>query len=185
MLVYKIAGALAGRGASLDEVYHTAQWVSTRLGTIGVGLEHCHVSRSSPHFVTSIKKHQVPGTDPSKSHLSSTEVEVGMGIHNEAGFTRLSPVPPIKDLVAQLLGLITSTSDPDRSFVPFKNDGSDEVVLLVNNLGGLSELELGGVAAEAMQLLEGKAKVRKVLVGSFMVLAQFSLHICTSLTKII
>lgn len=44
VLVYKIAGALAGRGASLDEVYNVAQWVSTRLGTIGVGLEHCHAS---------------------------------------------------------------------------------------------------------------------------------------------
>ena len=42
-LVYKIAGALANRGGSLDEVYNVAQWVSSRLGTIGVGLEHCHV----------------------------------------------------------------------------------------------------------------------------------------------
>lgn len=48
VLVYKIAGALAGRGASLDEVYNVAQWVSTRLGTIGVGLEHCHASALYP-----------------------------------------------------------------------------------------------------------------------------------------
>jgi len=44
--VYKIAGALAHRGGSLDEVYDIAQWVSSRLSTIGVGLEHCHVSPS-------------------------------------------------------------------------------------------------------------------------------------------
>lgn len=43
VLVYKIAGALARRGASLDEVYNTAQLVASRIGTIGVGLEHCHV----------------------------------------------------------------------------------------------------------------------------------------------
>ena len=43
VLVYKIAGALARRGASLNEVYQVSQWVSTRLGTIGAGLEHCHV----------------------------------------------------------------------------------------------------------------------------------------------
>lgn len=43
ILVYKIAGALAQQGGSLDEVYAMAQWVSSRIGTIGVGLEHCHV----------------------------------------------------------------------------------------------------------------------------------------------
>lgn len=106
-----------------------------------------------------------------------------MGIHNESGFTRLSPIPPLHSLIAQLFELLTSTSDPDRSFVPFKNDGSDEVVLLVNNLGGLSELELSGVAGEAVQQLEGKAKVHKVLVGSFMVRLQgcFTPMLCTNI----
>jgi hypothetical protein len=42
-LVYKIAGALARRGGSLNEVYNIAQWVSSKIATIGVGLEHCHV----------------------------------------------------------------------------------------------------------------------------------------------
>lgn len=45
--MYKIAGALAQQGASLDEVYDIAQWVASRIGTIGVGLEHCHVSAFS------------------------------------------------------------------------------------------------------------------------------------------
>lgn len=42
-LVYKIAGALARNGGSLDEVYNIAEWVSSRIATIGVGSEHCHV----------------------------------------------------------------------------------------------------------------------------------------------
>jgi dihydroxyacetone kinase len=71
-----------------------------------------------------------------------------MGIHNEPGFAELRPFPPVGQLVDKLLSMLTSTSDPERSFVPFANDGSDEVVLLVNNLGGISELELGGVAGE-------------------------------------
>lgn len=49
VLVYKIAGALARRGASLDEVYTLAETVAKNLGTIGVGLEHCHVSTSLLH----------------------------------------------------------------------------------------------------------------------------------------
>jgi dihydroxyacetone kinase len=43
VLVYKIAGALANRGGSLEEVYTLAQWVASNIVTIGVGLEHCHV----------------------------------------------------------------------------------------------------------------------------------------------
>lgn len=112
---------------------------------------------------------KVPGTEPTKSHLTSSEVEIGMGIHNETGHTRLSPIPPLHKLVERLLSLIISTSDPERSFLPFKNDGSDEIVLLVNNLGGLSELELGAIAGEAVKQLDGRMKIHRVLVGTFMV----------------
>lgn len=54
VLVYKIAGALAHRGASLEEVYDIAQWVASRIGTIGVGLEHCHVSLLSCFLWSSV-----------------------------------------------------------------------------------------------------------------------------------
>ncbi|KAF9460518.1 Dak1 domain-containing protein [Collybia nuda] len=150
VLVYKIAGALAQRGGSLNEVYSIAQWVSSSIATVGVGLEHCHV----------------PGTVAS-SHLSDSEIEIGMGIHNESGNRRLSPVPPLSKLIPQLLDLLTSTNDPERSFLPFK--GKDEVVLLVNNLGGISELEFGGIVAEVRRALEIQGIViHRVLAGSFM-----------------
>ena len=42
--MYKIAGALAQAGASLEEVYSVAEWTSKNLATVGVGLEHCHVT---------------------------------------------------------------------------------------------------------------------------------------------
>ncbi|KAH9940922.1 dihydroxyacetone kinase [Epithele typhae] len=152
-IVYKIAGALAKRGASLDEVYNTAQWVASRVGTIGVGLEHCHV----------------PGTAAGESHLGQSEIEIGMGIHNEPGHRRLSPVPPLKELLPQLVEFLTTTTDPERSFLPFKNDGTDRVVLLVNNLGGVSELELANVAGEARRALEAKgAKIERIVSGTFM-----------------
>lgn len=50
--MYKIAGALAARGGSLDEVYAIAEQISSRLGTIGVGLEHCHVRNLVPSIHT-------------------------------------------------------------------------------------------------------------------------------------
>ena len=70
-----------------------------------------------------------------------------MGIHNEPGTSKLS-LPKVADLVGDLLSRITDTTDKQRSFVPFQNDGLDEVVLLVNNLGSISELELGGITNE-------------------------------------
>lgn len=65
-------------------------------------------------------------------------------------------VPSADKLVNEMLIAITSTSDDERSFLPFKGDGKDEVVLLVNNLGGLAEIELAVVAKEASQWLKSK-----------------------------
>ncbi|KAF7303561.1 Dihydroxyacetone kinase [Mycena indigotica] len=153
VLVYKIAGALAAQGGSLEEVHDVAQYVASRIGTIGVGLEHCHV----------------PGTAAPTHSILASEIEIGLGIHNEAGNQRISPIPPLSQLIPQLLDYITSTTDPERSFLPFKHDGKDEVVLLVNNLGGLSELELGGVVRAARdELAERKIVVSRVISGTIM-----------------
>jgi hypothetical protein len=43
LTIPQIASALADEGASAKEVYDIAEYVATRLGTIGAGLEHCHV----------------------------------------------------------------------------------------------------------------------------------------------
>lgn len=93
-----------------------------------------------------------------------------MGIHNESGFQRLSPTPPLKDLIPKLLGMLTSTTDPDRSFVPFQGEAKDDVVVLVNNLGGLSELELGGIVGQVKKDLDAiNINVKRILSGTFMV----------------
>ncbi|EIN05986.1 dihydroxyacetone kinase [Punctularia strigosozonata HHB-11173 SS5] len=159
VLVYKIAGALAHGGASLDEVSSTAHYVASRLVTIGVGLEHTHI----------------PGTAVATSHLQANEIEIGMGIHNETGAKRLSPAPPLNELIVQLLDMLVG-ADPDRAFVKFKSaigpvsgDDADEVVLLLNNLGGLSELELGVILAETRKAIDHRGiKIKRVLSGTFM-----------------
>ncbi|ORY73441.1 Dak1 domain-domain-containing protein [Leucosporidium creatinivorum] len=153
-IVYKIAGALAAKGASLDEVEHIAKIVANNAGTFGIGLEHCHV----------------PGTEQSaEDYLKADEIEVGMGIHNEPGIRKVSPIPSTEKIVDELLTAITSTEDEERSFVPFKNDGKDEVILMVNNLGGLPELELAGVVNEAAKWLKRKhINVERAIAGSFM-----------------
>jgi len=47
VLVYKIASSLARQGGSLDQVEELALWIAGRVGTIGIGLGHCHVSGDS------------------------------------------------------------------------------------------------------------------------------------------
>lgn len=69
-----------------------------------------------------------------------------------------------------MLSYITNTSDSERAFLPFKHDGQDRVVLMVNNLGGISELEMGLVAQEALSVLrEQGIEAVRANVGSFMV----------------
>lgn len=93
-----------------------------------------------------------------------------MGIHNEAGNKRVSPVPPMDQLVDQLLTMIISTEDEDRSYIPFRGGGQDRVVALVNNLGGLSELELGSISGEVVLRLRAKGlSVQRFISGTFMV----------------
>ncbi|CAE6418003.1 unnamed protein product [Rhizoctonia solani] len=156
VLVYKIAGALAQQGASLDEVHEIAQFVTNRLGTIAVGLEHCHV----------------PGTDPGNSHLKADEIEVGMGIHNESGHSRIRPIPTLPELVDKLLGYLFATpeSDPDRSFLPWPKKGvAGDCVLLVNNLGGLSALELSSAAKTIAEKIGASGvNIERMLVGTYM-----------------
>ncbi|ORY33982.1 Dak1 domain-domain-containing protein [Naematelia encephala] len=151
VLVYKVASALSDKGKDLDEVEKVAKYVSGRVGTIGIGLEHCHV----------------PGTRASEAHLAENELELGMGIHNEPGTSKL-PLPQISVLVGDMLSRIIDTTDKDRAFLPFHGEG-DEVVLLVNNLGAISELELSGITNEAARwLAEKKIKLRRVLAGTYM-----------------
>jgi dihydroxyacetone kinase len=112
----------------------------------------------------------------SDAHLTSSEIEIGMGIHNEAGFQRVSPVPPLSKLVQTLLDLLLSQSDPERGFLSIQGSGKDNVVLLVNNLGGVSELELAGIARETITALSARGiRVLRVISGTFMVTHRSSL----------
>jgi len=93
-----------------------------------------------------------------------------MGIHNEAGNRRVSPVPPTDQLIDQLITAIISTEDKDRNFVPFRGGNKDRVVALMNNLGGLSELELASISGEVSRQLGAKGlSVERLISGTFMV----------------
>lgn len=154
VLVYKLASALAETGADLEDVHALAEYAATRVGTMGAGLDHCHI----------------PGTGPVEAHLAAGEVELGMGIHNESGIGKI-PLPSSAELVEKMLNYIIDTTDAERAFLPYEHDGADEVILLVNNLGGISELELSSIANDVVLALESrrnKITVRRLMVGTVM-----------------
>jgi dihydroxyacetone kinase len=91
-----------------------------------------------------------------------------MGIHNEPGHSR-SKLVSLSVLIPSLLDMITRTDDPERSFVPFKNDGTDRVILLVNNLGSISELELSAIVGETLKAVTARGiTVDRVISGTIM-----------------
>lgn len=61
------------------------------------------------------------------------------------------PQPSGEELITRLLDLILKQDDPERSFVKFKE--GDDLVLLVNNQGGMSALEMGAVVDETLTQL--------------------------------
>ncbi|KAI0197240.1 Dak1 domain-containing protein [Xylaria flabelliformis] len=152
VLVHKIAGALAAQGASLEQVYKVAKLTADNLVSVGASLEHVHVPGRAP-------------LDPkAEGSLGADEVEVGMGIHNEAGSGRAKVELP--ELVKTMLSQLLDKNDKDRAFL---NVNSNEVVLLVNNLGGVSVLELGGITTEVVkQLGEWGIRPVRILSGTYM-----------------
>ncbi|KXJ93210.1 dihydroxyacetone kinase [Microdochium bolleyi] len=149
VLVHKIAGALAVQGASLEQVHKVAKLTAENLVSVGASLDHVHV----------------PGREvSSQQHLADGEVEIGMGIHNEAGSEQAKLDLP--QLVKKMLAQLLDQNDKDRAFL---NVNSNEVVLLVNNLGGVSVLELGGITAEVVkQLRDWGVQPVRILSGTYM-----------------
>lgn len=136
--------------ASLKEVSRIAQLTADNLVSIGSSLSHVHV----------------PGRSVTEDELKESEVEIGMGIHNEDGSER--KVTDLPGLVKTMLSHSLNKSDKDRNFLSITE--KDEVVLLVNNLGGVSALELGGITNEIVEQLANDWKIKplRILSGTFM-----------------
>ncbi|KAK6201937.1 hypothetical protein LQW54_009251 [Pestalotiopsis sp. IQ-011] len=90
-------------------------------------------------------------TNSADHAIGPDEVELGMGIHNETGARRLSPRPDSTAIINLMLDYLLSQDDEDRAYVDF--DGAEHVVLMVNNLGALSVLELPAITLIDLELL--------------------------------
>ncbi|KAM4777380.1 triokinase/FMN cyclase isoform 2-T6 [Cyanocitta cristata] len=147
VLIHKVAGALAEAGASLDEIVEKVTAAAKAMGTLGLSLSPCSIPGSKPSF-----------------QLAEDEMELGLGIHGEAGVRRMKVLPADKAVETMLEHMTDPSNSSHLSLTP-----GSSVVLVVNNLGGLSCLELGIVAGAAVRCLESREiRIARALVGSFM-----------------
>ncbi|RPA95228.1 dihydroxyacetone kinase [Choiromyces venosus 120613-1] len=160
VLVHKIAGALAAATpgtASLKEVSALATLVAANLVSVGSSLAHVHV----PGRV-------IASDGDEEGSLKPDEIEIGMGIHNEQGCKRVK-IPELPELVGMLLDQLLSKEDKDRNYLE-DVENVEGWVLMLNNLGGVSPLEMGAITTEAVKQLDSTYSIKptRVFAGTFM-----------------
>ena len=125
---FKVAGAAADRMMSLDEVAAVAEKALANIRTMGVALSPCIVPKvGKPTFT-----------------IADDEIEIGMGIHGEAGIEVRKMMTA--DEIAETL-VETITKD-----MPLQS--GDEVSVMVNGLGGTPMEEQLIVYRRVHQLLK-------------------------------
>ncbi|MDN6127032.1 MAG: dihydroxyacetone kinase subunit DhaK, partial [Tetragenococcus halophilus] len=142
VLVHKILGNAARRGASLDELKQLGDEVVKKIKTIGLAL----------HAAT------VPEVGKPGFELAEDELEYGVGIHGEAGYRR-EKLQPSKDLAQELVTKILSDYDKQPQ----------KVGVLVNGMGGTPLMEQFIFMNDVLNLLkEQNVEVTFHKVGNYM-----------------
>ncbi len=142
VFVHKIAGAMSQRGESLSEVKRVAQKTVDNVRSMGMSMSSCII----------------PAVGKAGFTIADDEIEIGMGIHGEAGIYK-KPIMSAKELATELVGKITDDLDYSKA----------DVALMINGLGATPLMELYIMSKEVIELLETKGiKAYKVLVGNYM-----------------
>ncbi|WP_182084129.1 dihydroxyacetone kinase subunit DhaL [Aureimonas sp. ME7] len=143
VLVHKVAGAAAAAGRTLAHVKREAERAIAAVGTMGVALSPCTVpAAGKPSFT-----------------LGEDEIELGLGIHGEAGVERVA-WRPVDDLVALLLNRVLDGLDVREG---------QPVALLANNLGGTPAMEMDLVARAALKAADARGvRVERLWTGTFL-----------------
>jgi dihydroxyacetone kinase-like protein len=141
VIVEKVVGSLAELGGDLKACKALGEAVAKRTRSMGVALTSCTVPEAGrPTLV-----------------LGDDEMEMGVGIHGEAG-RRRSRLLPADEIAKELLDAIIADLAPSPG---------DEVLLLVNGLGGTPLGELYVLCNFAHRYLKDRhLHVQRTLVGN-------------------
>jgi phosphoenolpyruvate---glycerone phosphotransferase subunit DhaK len=140
VFVLKAAGARADEGGTLDDVRAAAAHANDRIRTVGVALGPC----------------TVPAAGRPTFDLPQGTMDVGMGIHGEAGLSRRE-LAPADEVADELLELVLAELQPDGW-----------VRVLVNTLGATPLMEaLVFLRRVARRLDEQKIAIEHTHVGAY------------------
>ena len=126
--VYKIAGAAAEAGRSLEEVHALAEKVSANMATLAVAM------KTATH----------PASGQTIFDLADDEMEIGMGQHGEAG-TGPSKIKSADETAQMML---------DRLLAAVKATTGDQVLVLINGSGATTLMEMYIVLRACAKVLE-------------------------------
>lgn len=141
VLMWKVGGAKAAMGGSLDKVIAEAQRAIDNTRSVGIGLSPCTIPEVG-HANFSIE----PGT-----------MEVGIGHHGEPGLEVVT-LEPAEAMARRMTDIIL----PDLPFAP-----GDETVVLVSGLGGTPVMEQYILFNEVERLLAKKGiDIHRAYVGN-------------------
>jgi len=142
IFVFKIAGAIAETGVSLDDVFKTATEANNNIRTLGVAMSPCILPEAGkPTF-----------------QIGDDEIEIGMGIHGEPGIKR-EKLKPANDLVDDLYKRIIEDSGIKSN---------DHIAIMINSLGATPLEELYIISKRVNEnLSNSKIKNIKTYVGRY------------------
>lgn len=140
--VYKVAGAAAEQGASLDECCRIAERMEQNTRTLAVAV------RTATH----------PATGQTIFELGEDEMEIGMGQHGEAGTGRMK-LKTADETAEIMLNMLLADLGV--------NSG-EELLVIVNGAGATTLMELLILFRGAARILEAKKiKLVRSAVGEF------------------
>ena len=142
IFIYKILGAAAEDNMTIDELMILGERVRSNTRTLGVA----------------IKSGISPITNEEMFSLPKDEVFIGMGVHGEPGVARRK-LGTVNDLVSFMMDRILE----DKEIKPENN-----VIVLINGMGGTTLMELYSVFNEVSTYLKNKKIFNSSpMIGSF------------------
>lgn len=142
VVVEKMLGAAAERGASLVDLQALGEQVNAATRSMGVALTSC----------------TVPAAGKPTFELGEGDIEIGVGIHGEPG-RRRAPLASADAIVQEMLDTILADMTLDRG---------GRCLLFVNGFGGTPAMELYLVFNAARRVLDSRGiAVSRSLVGSY------------------
>jgi dihydroxyacetone kinase-like protein len=141
-LAWKIAGAKAEAGGSLEQCKAIAEKVNNNTRTLGVALSPCTVpAKGTPTFT-----------------LAQDEMEYGVGHHGEPGTAKIKMMNADRITEKMTLEIVED--------LPFRS--GDEVSVLINGLGATPMIELYVCFRKVKQILDTRGiKIGRSYVGEF------------------